>query len=74
VRDRPRAVFEDPDLPHQIVIAMRGPNFGIMVSCNCMRSAARGGPIEPIEIRARWTAAEAIAVWQAHHAEAGNAA
>jgi hypothetical protein len=61
----PRVVFEDPDLPHQIVIRLaRGNSHLLIVSCNCMRT--EGGSYEPIETRARWEAAEAIAAWRAH--------
>jgi hypothetical protein len=65
--DAPRVVFEDPDLPHQIVITMR-KGFNIMVSCNCLKVNDLGsrGTYEPIEVRTRWEAAEAIAVWRAH--------
>lgn len=64
-------VFEDPGLPHQIVITIRAKNQ-IMVSCNCLRLSGwgRGVAYEPIEERTRWEAGEAIAVWRAHMAEA----
>ena len=69
------AVFEDPSLPHQIVITLRGGGPQIMVSCNCLRlnGQYRRGTYEPIEVRTRWDAADAIAVWRAHM-EAVNAA
>lgn len=64
---RPRVVFEDPDLPHQIVLRFTGGNtHRIGVSCNCMRGV-------PIEVRTRWEASEAIAVWRAHLEEANAA-
>jgi hypothetical protein len=60
-------VFEDPDLPHQIVIRLTGGNsHRIGVSCNCLKG-------EPIEVRTRWDAADAIAVWRAHAEQAGAA-
>ena len=65
---RPRVVFEDPDLSHQIVIGMR-PGFKLMVSCNCLRAGAGNGiraAYKPIEVRDRWEAAEAITVWRKH--------
>jgi hypothetical protein len=75
---RPRVTFEDPDLPHQIVLTLRGGGHGIMVSCNCLRAAGpvkgkagRSSTHEPLEVRTRWEAAEALAVWRAHLAEAG---
>ena len=63
----PRVVFEDPDLPHQIVITMR-KSFKIMVSCNCLRVNGYGsrGTYAPLEVRSCFPAAEAIAVWRAH--------
>ncbi len=65
---RRRVVFEDPDLPHQIVITLLKGSHRLMVSCNCMRRAGGGvrGAYAPIEVRARW---EAIGVWRAHMAE-----
>jgi hypothetical protein len=70
-----RVVFEDPDLPHQIVITMR-PGFRLAVSCNCLRTATGGrrGSHRPLEVRYDFPAAEAIAVWRAHVAETGAAA
>ena len=68
----PRVVFEDPSLPHQIVIAFTGGNsHKIAVSCNCLRRSGYGirGTCEPIEVRTQWEAADAIAVWRAHVAE-----
>jgi hypothetical protein len=60
-------VFEDPGLPHQIVIRLTGGNsHRIGVSCNCLKG-------EPIEVRARWDAADAIAVWRAHAERAEGA-
>ena len=56
-----RVVFEDPSLPHQIVLRLAQRSHRIAVSCNCMR--ANDGSIE---IRGKWTAAEAIAAWRAH--------
>lgn len=67
----PRVVFEDPDLPHQIVITVRTSDNGrIAVSCNCLRREAR----KPIEARSRWEPGEAIAVWRKHMAEIGEPA
>ena len=77
---RRRVVFEDPDLPHQIVIMLQKGGHRIMVSCNCLRAATKAKPLrpgmaarlakyEPLEVRTRWEAAEAIAVWRAHMAE-----
>ena len=64
----PRVVFEDPDLPHQIVIRLTGGNsHRLGVSCNCLKG-------EPIEVRTRWEASEAIAVWRAHVQEVPGAA
>jgi hypothetical protein len=61
-----RVVFEDPSLPHQIVSRFAGGNsHRISVSCNCMHGV-------PIEVRTRWEAREAIAVWRAHLEEAGD--
>jgi hypothetical protein len=63
----PRVVFENPDLPHQIVIRLTGGNsHRIAISCNCLHG-------EPLEVRARWEGSEAIAVWRAHM-EAAEAA
>ena len=74
--DRPRVVFEDPDLPHQIVIALRSGGPGIAVSCNCLRARENGhrGQYEVLEVRTRWDAAGALAVWRAHVAEVETAA
>lgn len=75
--DRPRVTFEDPDLPHQIVITLQRGGHRIMVSCNCLRASGGSGAApaahEPIEVRHRWEAADAIAVWRAHVAEASAA-
>ena len=70
----PRVVFEDPDLPHQIVITMR-KSFKIMVSCNCLRVNGHGtrGTYEPLEVRSCFPAAEALAVWRAHMEAVGAA-
>jgi hypothetical protein len=66
VTDR-RFVLEDPDLPHQITIRQaRGAGNRLAVSCNCLDA--------PLEIRGRWDAGEAIAVWRAHMAEVGESA
>jgi hypothetical protein len=49
------------------VIRLTGGNsHRIAVSCNCLRG-------EPIEVRTRWDAAGAIAVWRAHAEQAGAA-
>ena len=72
---QPRVVFEDPDLPHQIVIRLTGGNsHRIMVSCNCMRLPAcwRTAAYEPLEVRTRWEGAEAIAAWRKHLGQAGE--
>jgi hypothetical protein len=70
---RPRVVFEDPDLPHQIVLRFTGGNSHLIaVSCNCMRQG-RGAPVT-IEARGKWEAAEALAVWRAHLEEIGEPA
>jgi hypothetical protein len=73
-----RVVFEDPSLPHQIVLTMHQGSHRIMVTCNCMRIAGKGkgsgcraATYEPIEVRVRWEAAEALAVWRAHLEGAG---
>ena len=64
----PRVTFEDPDLPHQIVLRFTGGNsHRLAVSCNCMRPVS-------IEARSRWDASEAIAVWRAHMEEIGEPA
>ena len=69
----PRVVLEDPDLPHQIVLHFTGGNSHLIaVSCNCLRKRGAGG--EPLGVRSRWEASEAIAVWRAHMAEIGEAA
>jgi hypothetical protein len=67
---KPRVVFEDPGLPHQIVITLRA-GFKIAVSCNCLRVNRQGArrTYEPIEVRYEFPASEAIAVWRAHMAE-----
>ena len=64
----PRVVFEDPSLPHQIVIRKTQHGSGVAVSCNCLRNSGAA-----IEIRARWTTAEAIAAWRAHLGSGGEA-
>ena len=70
---RRRVVFEDPDLPHQIVLRFTGGNSHLIaVSCNCMRQG-RGAPVT-IEARGKWEAAEAIAVWRKHMVEIGESA
>jgi len=73
--DRPRVVFEDPDLPHQIVITI-WCGFKIMVSCNCLRVNGYGsrGTYEPLEVRSCFPAAEAIAVWREHVEAVGEPA
>jgi hypothetical protein len=61
-------VFENPALPHQIVIGM-APGGKLMVSCNCLRTGHGNGirdAYEPIEIRSCFPASEAIAAWRAH--------
>jgi hypothetical protein len=69
--DRPRVVFEDPDLPHQIVIRLARGTHLLAVSCNCLRRQQGHGEVhEPIETRHRWEASEAIAVWRKHLEEA----
>lgn len=71
----PRVVFEDPDLPHQIVIMLR-PGFKIAVSCNCLRTGTYNGVREtckPLEVRACFPAVDAIAVWRAHMEEVNAA-
>jgi hypothetical protein len=75
VTARPRVVFEDPSLPHQIVITLRGGGPQIVVSCNCLRLNRHGprGTYEPIGVRTRWEASEALAVWRAHVEQAGAA-
>ena len=68
-----RPVFEDPSLPHQIVLRLTGGNsHRIMVSCNCLRTGRSA--FAPIEVRTRWEAPEAIAVWRKHLEEASDAA
>ncbi len=59
----PWVVYENPALPHQIIIRAGNPSHHrIAVSCNCMAGA-------PLETRARWDAADTIAVWRKHLAE-----
>ena len=73
-----RALMRDPSLPHQIVlhfttVHMRsGLNCRsdyIGVSCNCRAIKGPKGGIkgyEPFEVRTRWDAADALAVYRAH--------
>jgi hypothetical protein len=72
---RPRVVFEDPYLPHQIVITVR-TGFNLAVSCNCRWISGSGHKpaYEPLEVRYNFPASEAIAVWRKHMADAGEPA
>ena len=72
---RRRVVFEDPDLPHQIVLTLQKGGHRIMVSCNCLRVNSWGsrGTYEPLEVRHRFPADEAIAVWRKHLEESDAA-
>ena len=63
-------LIEDPAAAHQIVLRQCGND--IMVSCTCqrIRGPGRAGHL-PIESRARWEAAGAVAAWRAWHEERG---
>jgi len=62
----------DDTLPHQIrVFLVAGHRLG--VSCNCRRTGAGGAQgecYEPLEVRSRWEADEAQAVYRRHLADA----
>jgi hypothetical protein len=76
VIDRPLTVrqMRDDTLPHQIRLTFRRRDR-IAVSCTCR---ATGHDYKPLEVRSRWDAAEAQAVWRAHlaapelHADAAS--
>lgn len=67
---RRRVLMRDPSLPHQIVIGyLPGSQHKIYVSCNCrlVHHPSGGSPgYEPLEVRGRWEAADALAVYHAH--------
>ena len=56
-------MYQDDSLPHQIRIFLVSGGPGLAVSCNCMGT---GQGFEPIEVRSRWEAHEALAVYRAH--------
>lgn len=62
--------MRDPSLPHQIVIGyVPGQQHKIYVSCNCRITIPPGGGsrgYEPFEVRSRWEADDALAVYRAH--------
>jgi hypothetical protein len=73
------ATFEDPSLPHQIMLLVpsSAAHTGrIAVSCNCLArpsgpGAGRGRPREIIESRTEFPAADVIAAYHAWHGERG---
>lgn len=77
-----RVMYQDESLPHQIRIFLVTGGPGLAVSCCCLRKTKRSrkamsrGPasFEPIEVRTRWDADEAQAVYRAHLAGAEAAA
>jgi hypothetical protein len=63
-----RVTWRDDSLPHQMRLYMIGQD--IAVSCNCMRGVdGTAAHYSPLEVRGRWEAAEAQAVYRAHLAE-----
>lgn len=63
----PRVTWENPAADHQIVLAFTSAqdhSGQIAVSCTCL--GRRYTQHQPIEIRTRWTAEQALAVWRAH--------
>jgi hypothetical protein len=68
-----RITMRDETLPHQIVLFL--VSCDIAVSCNCMRGIdGTSAHCSPLEVRGKWEAAEAMAVWRAHVATASSAA
>ena len=66
-------LMRDPSLPHQIVLERPKSGAGVAVSCNCRWHPGRGGGwYEPLEVRARWAAGEALRVWREHMAGVGD--
>jgi len=61
-----RVTMRDDTLPHQIRLSLRSTTGKIAVSCTCLRIGRNDYDYEPIEIRPRWDADEAKAVWRAH--------
>jgi hypothetical protein len=62
---QPRVTYRDDTLPHQIRLFLVG--YEIAVSCTCMRGIdGTASHYSPIEIRSRWEADEAQAVYAAH--------
>lgn len=68
-------VFEDPSLPHQIVIlARQNPGTKIAVTCNCLNGhghPGRGHPRQVIEARENFPARDAITAYARWHANRG---
>lgn len=66
-----KPLMRDPSLPHQIVLGtLPSESHKIYVSCNCRRQ--RTG-YEPLEVRTRWDAEDALAIYRAHLAEVSAA-
>lgn len=67
-------ILADLTLPHQIHLMHAQSPFGggyqFAVSCNCTIHGPRSR-YEPIEARALFPAAEAVAAWRAWHSERG---
>ena len=70
---RIRVTWRDDSLAHQLVLYHIGQE--IAVSCNCMRGVdGTAAHHSPLEVRAKWEAADALAVYRAHLAEEEGAA
>lgn len=67
-------VFEDPSLPHQIIILAPSRDTKIAVSCNCLNGhghVSRGHPRQLIESRDVFPARDAIAAYARWHSARG---
>jgi hypothetical protein len=62
---KPRVVFEDDALPHQIRLVLI-PGNRIAVSCTCLHGTGKRGGFKPLESRTRWEPGTDLAVWRAH--------